>query len=107
MAILDFTRPVQYLLPDVTARLEFGERTSGEFLSHLRTPPSVVSEYGPARSPALPWHTMPAFRTRSADSARNRSRAAHHACLRLHAASGGSLPRPSRAQSLRLPGSAS
>src|ERR1035437_5388519 len=95
------------LLPDVTVRLESGERTSGELLSHVRTPPSVVSEYGPARSPASPWHTMPASRTHSADSARNRSRAIRHACLRLYAASGVSLHRPNRERSLPLPGSAS
>src|ERR1035437_4433571 len=65
-ASLDFTHAVQDLLPDITVRLESGERTSGEFLGHVRTPPSVASEYGPARSPASPWHTMPASRTRSA-----------------------------------------
>src|ERR1035441_2467516 len=69
---LDFIRAVQDLLPDVTARLELGEFTSGEFLSHVRMSPSVVSECGPARSPASPWHTASASRTRSADSARNR-----------------------------------
>src|ERR1035438_533009 len=72
-ASLDFTHAVQDLLPDVAVRLESGERTSGEFLSHVGTPPSVVSEYGPARSPAWPWHTMPASRTRSAESARNKT----------------------------------
>src|ERR1035441_1913724 len=35
-ASLDFTHAVQDLLPDVAVRLESGERTSGEFLSHVR-----------------------------------------------------------------------
>src|ERR1039457_851330 len=86
-ASLDFTHTVQNLLPDVAVRLESGERAACELLSHVRTPPSVVSEYGPARSPVLPWHKVPASRTLWGDSTRSRSPAARHACLRLRAAS--------------------
>src|SRR5262249_20798789 len=56
-ATLDLAGAVDDLLPDIAAGFESGESFFSEFLSHLRTPPSAFSRYGPAHSPAGPSHT--------------------------------------------------